>query len=178
MTDRTLSRLAWSVCAVTLLVLAASLILILLGWSTPLPQGATPWRDRAVSLVGIAGAPVVGGLIASRRPRNSYGWLWLAFGLGLALQQLAQSYGAYARVVEPGTLVAPLTISEVLELGGPLSLALAPFLVLLFPTGRLPSRRWRRWWSGTSGRRMCSASRSSGSCSPPRCRPLWCSSRK
>ena len=153
MTDRALSRLAWSVCVVTLLVLAASLILILLGWSAPLPEGATPWRDRAIALIGVVGAPVVGGLIASRRPRNPYGWLWLAFGAGLALQQLAHSYRAYARIAEPGTLIVPLTISEVLSLGGPTSLALAPFLILLFPTGRLPSRRWRplAWIAAASG---------------------------
>ncbi len=153
MADRSLRRLAWSLCALTLLVLSASLILILLGWSTPLPQGTTPWRDQTLSLVGIVGAPIVGGLIASRRPRNPYGWVWLAFGLGLALQQLAASYGAYARVVAPGTLVAPLTISNVLGLGGPLSLTLAPFLLLLFPTGRLPSPRWRpvAWIAALSG---------------------------
>src|SRR5215216_7430937 len=117
MSERYLSWLAWSLCALTLLVLASSLVLILLGWSTPLPQGATPWRDRTLSLVGIVGAPILGGLIASRRPRNPYGWLWLGFGLGLALQSLAMSYEAYALVVEPGSLAAPWTISHVLELG-------------------------------------------------------------
>ena len=153
MSDRSLTRLAWSLCALTMLILASSLVLILLGWSTPLPQGATPWRDRTLSLVGIVGAPILGGLIASRRPRNTYGWLWLGFGLGLALQHLARSYATYARVVEPGTLVAPLPISQVLEVGGPLSLTLAPFLLLLFPTGRLPSRRWRpvAWIAAASG---------------------------
>jgi hypothetical protein len=153
MTDRLLSRLAWALCALTLLVLGSSLVLILLGWSAPLPQGATPWRDRAISLVGIIGAPVVGGLIASRLPRNPYGWLWLGFGFGLALQQLAASFRAYGRVVEPGTLVAPPTIYQALELGGPVALGLAPFLVLLFPTGRLPSRRWRplAWIAALSG---------------------------
>jgi hypothetical protein len=88
MSDRALTRLAWSLCALTLLILASSLLLVLLGWSAPLPQGATPWRDRTLSLVGIVGAPILGGLIASRRPRNAYGWLWLGFGLGLALQHL------------------------------------------------------------------------------------------
>ena len=153
MTDRTLSRLAWSVCALTLLVLAASLILILLGWSAPLPQGATPWRDRAIALIGIIGAPILGGLIASRRPRNPYGWVWLGFGLGLALAQLESSISAYAEVVESGTLVVPLAVARVLRLGNQVSLALAPFLLLLFPTGRLPSRRWRpvAWISALSG---------------------------
>src|SRR5919112_18434 len=153
MSDLALTRLAWSLCALTLLILASSLLLILLGWSAPLPQGATPWRDRTLSLVGIVGAPTLGGLIASRRPRNPYGWLWLGFGLGLALQHLGASSPAYARVVEPGTLVAPLTISHVLELRGPLALAFAPFLLLLFPTGRLPSRLWRpvAWIAGLSG---------------------------
>jgi hypothetical protein len=152
MSDRSLRRLAWSLCTLTLLVMASSLVLILLGWSTPLPQGTAPWRDQAVSLVGIVGAPILGGLIASRRPRNPYGWVWLGFGMGLALQQFAASYAGYA-LVEPGTLVAPLTISRVLGLGNQVSLALAPFLFLLFPTGRLPSRRWRplAWISALSG---------------------------
>src|SRR5687767_5452702 len=131
MSRRATSRLAWSVCAVGLLVLAFSLLLIVLGWSTPLPQRWTPWQAQAASLVGIIGAPILGGLIASRRPENTYGWLWLGFGLGLALQHLAQSYAAYALVVEPGSLVDPRTISHVLELGGPLALTFAPFLFLL-----------------------------------------------
>jgi len=134
-------------------MLALVLVVILLGWSTPLPQGRTPWRDQAVSLVGIVGAPILGGLIASRRPRNPYGWVWLVFGSGLALQLLAESYAAYALVVDPGSLPAPRTISRVLGLGGPLALAFAPFLLLLFPTGDLPSRRWRplAWAAATAG---------------------------
>jgi len=153
MRSRVVSWLAWSVCGVTLSVLALSVLLIFLGWSTPLPRGWTPWRDQTVSLLGIIGAPILGGLIASRRPRNAYGWLWLGLGLGLASQSLAQSYGAYALVVEPGTLAAPRTISHVLELGGQVALTLVPLLMLLFPTGRLPSRRWRPlvWISTTAG---------------------------
>ena len=158
MSDRALTRLAWSLCALTLLILASSLLLVLLGWSTPLPQGATPWRDQTVSLLGIIGAPILGGLIASRLPRNPYGWLWLGFGLDLAFQSLAQSYGAYGLVVEPGSLAAPGTISRVLQLGGQVALSLAPLLMLLFPTGRLPSRRWRplAWISTAAGAALLS----------------------
>ena len=70
---RTTARLAWLVCGATLAVLALVLLVILLGWPASLPQERTPWRDQAVSLVGIVGAPVLGGLIAARRPENPYG---------------------------------------------------------------------------------------------------------
>jgi MFS family permease len=153
MSPRAAAWLAWSLCAATLAILALSLLLILLGWSMPQPRGEIQWRNQAISLVGLIGAPILGGLIASRRPRNPYGWLWLVFGLGLTLQQLAASYTAYVRVVEPGSLVAPRAISHGLALGGPLALSVAPFLLLLFPTGRLPSRRWRplTWIATLSG---------------------------
>ena len=153
MNARAVSWLAWSVCGVTLLVLALSMLLIFLGWSTPLQREWTPWRDQSISLAGLIGAPILGGLIASRRPRNPYGWLWLGFGLGLACQRLAETYAAYALVVDPGSLAAPRTISHVLELGGQVALTLAPLLLLLFPTGRLPSPRWRplAWISTTAG---------------------------
>jgi hypothetical protein len=141
-------------------MLAVVLLVILLGWSTPLPHGLTPWRGQAVSLVGIVGAPVLGGLIASRRPNNPYGWLWLAFGLGLALQLLGKSYAAYGVVVQPAGLMAPQTVAHLLSLGGPMALTLVPFLLLLFPTGRLPSRRWRSlaWIAGLSGAVLVSLS--------------------
>jgi hypothetical protein len=150
--------LAWSVCAVSLSILAVVLLVILLGWSTPLPHGLTPWRGQAVSLVGVVGAPVLGGLIASRQPNNPYGWLWLAFGLGLALQLLGKSYAAYGVVVQPAGLMAPQTVAHLLRLGGPMALTLVPFLLLLFPTGRLPSRRWRSlaWIAGLSGAMLVS----------------------
>jgi hypothetical protein len=123
--------------------LAVSLLLIALAWSTKLPRGWTPWRDQIVWVTSILGAPILGGLIASRRPQNVYGWVWLGFGMGFALNFLAEPYAAYALVVEPGSLPVPRTAATLLGLGWGASVILLPFIFLLFPDGRLPSRRWR-----------------------------------
>jgi hypothetical protein len=143
MSSRAAAWLAWSMCAVSLSLMAFSLLLIVTGWSTPLPGGWTPWIRQGVFMVGVVGAPVLGGLIASRRPENPYGWVWLGLGMSFGLLVLAEPYAAYALVVDPGSLPAPRALYYVLRLGWEVSVTLAPFVLLLFPTGRLPSRRWR-----------------------------------
>jgi hypothetical protein len=135
--------LAWSVCAVSLVLVAFSLLLVFLGWSEPLPKGWSPWQDQALSSVGNIGAPILGGLIASRRPENPYGWKWLSLGLVSAIVVLAEPYAAYALVAEPGSLPAPRMVNMALGLGWVVLVTLLPFVLLLFPTGRLPSPRWR-----------------------------------
>jgi len=135
--------LAWALCAAALALLALSLLLVFLGWSTPLPSGWSPWRDQALSLLAFVGAPILGGLIASRRPENPYGWLWICLGLSFALVGLAEPYAAYALVAEPGSLPAPRMVNIVLGQWWVVLVTLLPFALLLFPTGRLPSRRWR-----------------------------------
>jgi hypothetical protein len=142
--SRTAGWVAWSVCAVSLLVMTLGLLLIVLGWSTPLPLGWYPWTLLASDIVGALGAPILGGLIASRRPENPYGWLWLGVSISLALAMFAQVYTAYPLVVAQGSLPAPRTVAVMVPLvGWVVALVLAPFLFLLFPTGRLPSWRWR-----------------------------------
>jgi len=131
------------VCAAALVLFALSLLLIFLGWSTPLPKGWVSWQGQIISTVGFMGAPVLGGLVASRRPDNLYGWLWLGLGLSAALLQLAESYAAYALAAAPGSLPAPRTVAQVLGMAWGMGISILPFLLLLFPTGRLPSRRWR-----------------------------------
>ena len=138
------SWLVWSLCAAAFSLLALALLLIVLGWSTPLPRGWVAWQAQAINAVGLIGAPVLGGLIASRRPENLYGWLWLGLSLGLALLLFGQVYAAYSMVVEPGSLPAPRTVGHVVAgEGWVVAFTMLPLLLLLFPTGRLPSHRWR-----------------------------------
>ena len=134
MSHRAAAWLAWTLAAVSLLVMALGLLLIFLGWSTPLPKGWYPWTYQAIEAVGFIGAPILGGLIASRQPKNPYGWLWIGFGMGFALVTFAQAYAAYALVVAPGSLPAPRTVSALAESEGfVVAITLLPFLLLLFP---------------------------------------------
>jgi hypothetical protein len=142
--ERSAARLAWSLCAAVLTLLALTLLLALLGWSAPLPRGWVPWQGIAIQCVGLAGAPILGGLVASRRPANPYGWLWLGFSLGVTLAVFAQAYAAYSLVAQPGSLPAPRTVGNaVAGVGWTAGITAIPFLLLHFPTGRLPTRRWR-----------------------------------
>ena len=143
MSRRTAAWIAWSVCAVSLLIMALGLLVVFFGWSTPRPPGWYPWTYLANDVLPAFGAPLLGGLIASRRPENPYGWLWLGLGIGFALATFAPVYAAYA-LVAPGSLPASRTLASLGEsVGYVIVISLAPFLFLVFPNGRLPSRRWR-----------------------------------
>jgi hypothetical protein len=88
--------------------------------------------------------PVLGWLVASRRPDNTIGWVFLVVGLSQALATFAGTYATYGAVTGSGDL--PLA-AEVAWVGswswGPGFVLLITLCVLLFPDGRLPSARWR-----------------------------------
>jgi hypothetical protein len=94
--------------------------------------------------------PLVGALIASRRPHNPIGWICLAVGLLWMLLGLFDYYGVYG-LAKPDTVPFPVAIYAMVEsLWLPTVGLLAIYLLLLFPDGKLPSRRWRplAWLSG------------------------------
>jgi hypothetical protein len=86
---------------------------------------------------------VVGGLIAARRPQNPIGWLLLASALLVSIAQFAGQYAYYTLVTRPGSL--PWGQAMLWLAGWPnnAGFVLVVFLLLLFPTGRLLSPRWR-----------------------------------
>ena len=86
--------------------------------------------------------PVLGFVLASRRPANRIGWLFLTAGLVLAWK-LWHQYGLRALVAAPGSLPAGRALVWLANWSGRSPLALLAFVFLLFPTGHLRSRRWR-----------------------------------
>ncbi|MGN6677421.1 MAG: hypothetical protein ACTHKL_06505, partial [Streptosporangiaceae bacterium] len=84
---------------------------------------------------------VVGAFVAARRPRNPIGWLFLAEGLAFAAGVATSAYAAEATRL--GTSSAAASWADWLgAIPGELGFLFA-FAILLFPDGRLPSRRWR-----------------------------------
>ncbi len=82
---------------------------------------------------------VVGAVVASRRPRNPIGWILEAIALLTALGGLLAGYTATADDPAPVAMWLDDWISD-LWIG-----LVGVAIPLLFPDGRLPSPRWRRW---------------------------------
>jgi hypothetical protein len=86
----------------------------------------------------------VGALIVARRPTNVIGWLCCAIGAAVSFSGFGSSDAARTIAADPGRIPGALVLhllGQVLFLVP--MLGLLPLLVLVFPTGRLPSRRRR-----------------------------------
>jgi len=135
------SRAVWLVWSLFALVAAPSVLqLVLPHLVTPpvqLNESDHELAGEVLFLVLPTALAVIGGLIVSRRSNHPVGWVFFGMGADLALTNAAGGYASYGL---PGSRVVALLGSI---LGGPLILGFFPFLFLLFPTGRLPSPRWR-----------------------------------
>ncbi|MBA3737384.1 MAG: hypothetical protein H0W97_02340 [Actinobacteria bacterium] len=96
-----------------------------------------------IAMTMIAGYSTIGALIASRTKGNPIGWLLMSVGVGFLLGGMTDEYltFAYRRGWDDRaltTFIGWLTNWVFLALVLPI-----PWILLLFPDGKLPSRRWR-----------------------------------
>jgi MFS family permease len=99
--------------------------------------------DMAPYVLAAVSAATVGAVLASRRPRHPVGWLLLGLSLSVVLSGVATGYANYGLLVRPGALPGaayPAVYSGVSPL---LVATCVSFVLLLTPTGSLPSPRWR-----------------------------------
>src|SRR4029450_5984722 len=137
----------------------------------PLGLAAVAWSDHLLRQAGYSdmaylaantvpymvaalSAATVGAVLASRRPPHPGGWLLVVLGLAviaLGLAGVSTSYGLSAwpgSPVRSGSL-APLYVQVYQSVGLVLLAVCLGFILLLTPTGSLPSPRWR-WWAGVT----------------------------
>jgi hypothetical protein len=144
MSRRTAAWLAGSVLAVCVVLITLALVLDFMTEELPLEVGGFRYDPGFAVLTGVLSLayPAVGALIASRLPTNPIGWIFCGLGLIYVTRRFTTAYADHAFLE---TLALPwgefaAWFSTWIGFAGP---TLAVFLMLLFPGGRLPSRRWR-----------------------------------
>ena len=133
MAARTRARLAWGLFGLYVLLFALVFVLAAL---------TGDWAEVFWSATVVTFA-LVGALVASR-VGNAVGWICLGVGLAVAFGAACEEYAVYALLTNPGSVpggayAAWYSTFSWLTFIAPIGI----FLILLFPDGRLPSRRWR-----------------------------------
>jgi hypothetical protein len=131
--------LAWAVCALSLTLTALNFLLIALNVSLNVAAYVF-WPELTSIAVGYS---VIGAIIASRLPYQPIGWICCAIGLIAAVDHFGGEYALYALLALPHSVPGGEAMLWLQGWFWMLFVGLIVFLLLLFPTGRLPSSRWR-----------------------------------
>ena len=123
--------------SVTLLSLAGA-VLTVITWDDLVTS------DRVSNLAATPAAILYAtlGALVVRRAHNVIGWLLLGEGAGMAVMGSASAY-AVLGITHTGTLPAPEAVGLLAEWSFVPVFSALGFMLLLFPSGKLPSPRWR-----------------------------------
>jgi hypothetical protein len=139
MNTRTAAWLAWAVCALSLAFTALCFLLIALNLRLN-TSAYFFWPELTVLAIGYS---VIGAIIASRLPKHPIGWICCAIGFVAAVDHFGGEYAVYALLARSEALPGGTAMLWLQSWFWMLFIGLIVFLLLLFPTGRLPSSRWR-----------------------------------
>jgi signal transduction histidine kinase len=134
-------RLAVTGGAVVVALAVLALTLHVLNGAASIPGVGYFWQSQFLAALAFG---MTGALVAARQPRNAVGWLALLIGLSQGSSFLAAEYAVLALVARPGLLPggeAAVWVHVWSWLPG--YGLIVTLLLLLFPDGALPSRRWR-----------------------------------
>ena len=133
---------ALGVAAVWLLLEATGVVLLTSTWSAPIGTFVDSTASAATGVFAAAVFAGVGFLLAAKRPRNAIGWIFLVIAINLAFGLALPRYALYAVVTHSGSLPGGPLAAALSQTGWVILISGIALLLLLFPNGRLPSRRW------------------------------------
>ncbi len=147
--SRSIGRLAWALCAI---ILAATVVFALVQLRVQPPENIVQVVANLLQYIAFTVFGVTGALIVSRQPRNPVGWLLLLEG-ALAIAMPVDLF--FMNLATPPAQPSALFLIGLWLWGGSWLLYIfpIPFILLYFPTGRPPSRRWR--WLAVFGLALC-----------------------
>lgn len=150
MSEKTARYLSRSIAAVAVLLVMTGLVISILALIDS-GRGVTFSHQFFTPLLTVTYG-VVGALIASRHPRNPIGWIFCTIGFLSALNMLAAGYALYGELVNSALPGAAPARWLSIWVWMPNVLLPFTFTLLLFPDGRLLSKRWRpiAWMAGLS----------------------------
>jgi hypothetical protein len=131
---------AWPLAGFTAGVLVPALVLAALNASR---LGTVRTGSDLLLAVAVGVGVATSQLIIRRLPGNAIGWLLGLIELSLAASMFTDQYALYGLATAPGSLPAAWTAGWAAGVLAAVTVLLLAFLILLFPDGRLPSRRWR-----------------------------------
>ena len=144
--------MAWSLAGISVAMFVGSVALFVLVRVAESPGDRTTvdYVSKLLVYVPFLAFPIVGALVASKRPGNAIGWICLVSGLFWMNFFLGDASNAY-EIATTGKTTSSVRL-DALTQGTwvpPVGL-LGIYMILLFPDGRLPSRRWRpfAWFAG------------------------------
>ena len=137
----------WRALCVWVLTLAVAATALIYNRVHPLPAGLSGGQGNAANGVAagvfIVGFATVGGLLRWKRPANPIGWLLSAAGLSYAAGAFGLLLQQFSRTRPWGSWLGWIWLFGV---------GFVVFVLLVFPTGSLPSRRWRPVaWAAAAG---------------------------
>jgi hypothetical protein len=137
---RAVPRLAWSLWALSVALTVFALLLLVLNLNHPGVHVYDYWLENTLGALLFS---TVGAIVGSRRPQNPVGWLLCLYGLANAVGHFSSQYAIYALLTRSDALPAGEEMAWVSSWILPPIIGLQVLTFLLFPTGRLPGRRWR-----------------------------------